>query len=306
MARFALRRILQGFVVIFGVTTVVFVVTRLIGDPVRMMLPMEATNEERDAFARELGFDRPIPTQFVDFLGDLVRFDFGDSLWQRRPALDIVLEHLPRTFSLVGAGMGLAIVLSLAMGLASALRPGSLLDRIMVTTSLAGLSIPEFWLGLLLIMVFGVQLGWFPTSGTGSFGHMVLPTVTLALPIAGRLAMMVRSTMIDELNRQWVRTAKAKGMPFRRTVGVHALRNAAVPVVTLAGWELIRALAGYAVVVETVFAWPGIGFLALQAVSRQDLMLLQAIVFVVAVLVVVVNVAIDVAYKAIDPRIELT
>ncbi|HMG41023.1 MAG TPA: ABC transporter permease [Acidimicrobiales bacterium] len=306
MVRFAVRRILQGFVVIFGVTTVVFVVTRLIGDPVRMMLPMEATNEERDAFARELGFDRPIPTQFVDFLGDLVRFDFGDSLWQRRPALDIVLEHLPRTFSLVGAGMGLAIVLSLAMGLASALRPGSLLDRIMVTTSLAGLSIPEFWLGLLLIMVFGVQLGWFPTSGTGSFGHMVLPTVTLALPIAGRLAMMVRSTMIDELNRQWVRTARAKGMPFRRTVGVHALRNAAVPVVTLAGWELIRALAGYAVVVETVFAWPGIGFLALQAVSRQDLMLLQAIVFVVAVLVVVVNVAIDVAYKAIDPRIELT
>lgn len=306
MVRFAVRRILQGFVVIFGVTTVVFVVTRLIGDPVRMMLPMEATNEERDAFARELGFDRPIPTQFVDFLGDLVRFDFGDSLWQRRPALDIVLEHLPRTFSLVGAGMGLAIVLSLAMGLASALRPGSLLDRIMVTSSLAGLSIPEFWLGLLLIMVFGVQLGWFPTSGTGSFGHMVLPTVTLALPIAGRLAMMVRSTMIDELNRQWVRTARAKGMPFRRTVGVHALRNAAVPVVTLAGWELIRALAGYAVVVETVFAWPGIGFLALQAVSRQDLMLLQAIVFVVAVLVVVINVAIDVAYKAIDPRIELT
>ena len=305
MARFALRRILQGFVVIFGVTTVVFVVTRMIGDPVRMMLPMEATNEQRDEFARQFGFDRPIPTQFVDFLGDLVRFDFGDSLWQRRPALDIVVEHLPRTFSLVAAGMGLAIVLSLAMGMASALRPGSLLDRVMVTSSLAGLSIPEFWLGLLLIMVLGVELGWFPTSGTGTPQHMVLPTIALALPATGRLAMMVRSTMIDELNRQWVRTCRAKGMPFRRTVGVHALRNAAVPVVTLAGWELIRALAGYAVVVETVFAWPGIGFLALQAVGRQDLMLLQAIVFVVAVLVVVINVVIDILYKAIDPRIEL-
>ena len=174
-----------------------------------------------------------------------------------------------------------------------------------MTTSLIGLSIPQFWLGLILIIVFAVQLGWFPTSGTGSFKHLVLPALTMGLPIAGRLTMMVRSSMIDELNTQYVRTCKAKGIPYRRTVGVHALRNAAVPFVTLAGWETIRALAGYAVVVETVFAWPGVGFLALESIERQDLILLQAIVFVIAIMVVLFNIAIDILYKVIDPRIKL-
>lgn len=306
MGRFVARRLAQGVVVILGVTIVVFVVTRLIGDPVRVMLPIEATAEQRATFEHQLGFDRPIPTQFVDFVGDLATFDLGDSLWQRRPALDIVFENLPRTFQLVGAGMLVAVLLSVPLGVVAALRPGSVLDRLTVTTSLVGLSIPQFWLGLLLIIVLSVNLGWFPTSGTGTWRHLLLPAVTLGLPVAGRLAMMVRSSMIDELNTQYVKTSKAKGMPFRRTVGVHALRNAAVPFVTLTGWELIRALAGYAVVVETVFAWPGVGFMALQAIQRQDLILLQAIVFVIAFLVVVVNIGVDVLYKLIDPRIKLT
>jgi peptide/nickel transport system permease protein len=305
MGRFALRRVLQGLVVILGVTIVVFVVTRLIGDPVRVMLPVEATPEQRDAFARSIGFDRPILAQFLTFLGDLVTLDFGDSLWQRRPAMEIVFEHLPRTFLLVGAGMTLSLLLSIPLGIIAALRPGSWLDRGTVTTSLLGLSLPQFWLGLIFIVVFAVNISWLPTSGSGSWKHLVLPSFTLALPAAGRLAMMVRSSMIDELNRQWVKTAKAKGMPFRRTVGLHALRNAAVPIVTLAGWELIRALAGYTVIVETVFAWPGVGHLALQSIERQDLILLQAIVFTIAFLVVVINVAIDVIYKFIDPRIKL-
>lgn len=305
MGRYILKRLLQGIVVIFGVTVVVFVVTRMIGDPVRVMLPIEATPEQRAEFSRQIGFDRPIPVQFVDFVGDLVRFDFGESLWQRRPALDVVLEHLPRTFQLVAAGMLVAIVLSVPLGIVSALRPGSIRDRLTVTSSLLGLSVPQFWLGLILIIIFAVRFGWFPTSGTGSFNHLVLPALTLGLPIAGRLTMMVRSSMIDELNTQYVRTAKAKGLPYHRTVGFHALRNAAVPFVALTGWEGIRALAGYAVVVETVFAWPGIGFLALEAIERQDLILLQAIVFVVAVMVVIVNIGIDIAYKAIDPRIKL-
>lgn len=305
MGRFALRRVLQGLVVILGVTIVVFVVTRLIGDPVKVMLPVEATPEQRDVFARSIGFDRPILTQFFDFLGDLIRLDFGDSLWQRRPALDIVFEHMPRSFQLVGVGMLLSLLISVPLGIVAALRPGTWLDRLTVTTSLLGLSVPQFWLGLIFIVVFAVNLGWVPTSGSGTWKHMVLPSLTLALPAAGRLAMMVRSSMIDELNRQWVKTARAKGMPFRRTVGLHALRNAAVPIVTLAGWELIRALAGYTVIVETVFAWPGVGSLALQSIERQDLILLQAIVFSIAFLVVVINVAIDVIYKFIDPRIKL-
>lgn len=305
MGRFVLRRLAQGVVVIFGVTCVVFVVTRMIGDPVQVMLPIEATPEQRAAFSAELGFDRPIPEQFVEFVGDLAVLDLGDSLWQRRSALDIVLSHLPRTFQLVGAGMVLGIVLAIPLGVIAALRPGTWLDRITVTTSLLGLSLPQFWLGLLLIMVFAVNLGWFPTSGSGTLEHLVLPAITLALPIIGRLAMMVRSSMVDELNTQYVKTATAKGMSRKRTVAVHALRNAAVPFVSLAGWETIRALAGYAVVVEAVFAWPGVGDMALQAIERQDLVLLQAIVFVVALMVVVLNIAVDLLYKWADPRINL-
>ncbi len=305
MGRFVVRRLAQGVVVILGVTIVVFVVTRMIGDPVKVMLPIEATPEQRAAFAAEIGFDRPIHEQFVEFVGDLAVLDLGESLWQRRPALDIVMSHLPRTFQLVGAGMLLAVLFSVPLGVIAALRPGTWLDRLTVTSSLLGLSLPQFWLGLLLIVVFSVNLGWLPTSGTGSLRHLVLPAVTLALPVIGRLTMMVRSSMVEELNSQYVKTATAKGMPRRRVVSVHALRNAAVPFISLAGWETIRALAGYAVVVETVFAWPGVGNMALQAIERQDLVLLQAIVFVVAVMVVVLNIGIDVLYKWADPRIEL-
>jgi peptide/nickel transport system permease protein len=207
VGRYIARRLFQGLIVVFGVTVIVFVVTRMIGDPVRVMLPIEATPEQRAEFAAQIGFDRPIPEQFVDFAGDLFRFDFGESLWQRRPALDVVVEHLPRTFQLVAAGMLLAVLLAIPLGIISSLRPGSVRDRATVTTSLIGLSVPQFWLGLILIVVFAVQLQWLPTSGTGSWKHLVLPALTMALPIAGRLTMMTRSSMIDELNSHYVRTA---------------------------------------------------------------------------------------------------
>jgi peptide/nickel transport system permease protein len=306
MGRFIVRRAIQGIIVVLGVTIVVFVVTRMVGDPVKFILPLEATDAERAARSAELGFDRPILTQFGDYLGDLARFDFGESLWQRgRGTLDIVEQVLPKTFQLVAAGMVLAIVLALPFGIFAATKPGTWLDRSLVTTSLLGLSVPQFWLGLILVIVFGVKLGWVPTAGSGTFKHLLLPAVTLALPAAGRIAMMVRSSMIDELNRQYVKTARAKGMPYHRVVGVHALRNGTVPVLTLVGWEVIRALAGYTVVVETVFNWPGLGQTAMQAIQRQDLFLLQTIVLVVAVMVVAINIAIDIAYKAVDPRIKV-
>lgn len=306
MGRFFVRRAAHGLIVIFGVTMIVFVVTRMVGDPVQVMLPIDATAEQRDALRTQLGFDKPLPQQFVSYVGDLSRGDFGDSLWQRRSSLDVVLEKLPNTLRLTAAGMSLALLISVPLGILAALRPNTLLDRVASTTSLVGLSMPQFWLGLIFILLFAVQLGWFPTSGLGGWKHLVLPAVTLALPTAGRLAMLVRSTMIDELNRQWVRVARAKGMPFHRTVGMHALRNASVPVVTLAGWDLIRMLAGTSVIVEVVFAWPGIGFTALQAVERSDLILLQTIVFIVATITVVINVLMDVLYKFLDPRVKLT
>lgn len=306
MGRFIVRRTLQGLLVIVGVTVVVFGVTRMVGDPVKFVLPLEATAEQREARAHELGFDRPIVTQFGDYVEDLARLDFGESLWQRdRSTIDIVGQVLPKTFQLVGAGMVFAVLLAVPLGVVAATRPGTVLDRLLVTTSLLGLSVPQFWLGLILIIVFGVQLGWLPTSGTGSLNHLILPAITLGLPAAGRLAMMVRSSMIDELNKQYVKTAKAKGMPLRRVVGMHALRNGSIPVITLVGWELIRALAGYTVIVETVFNWPGLGQTAIQAIERRDLFLLQTIVLVVAVMVVVINVLVDVVYKAVDPRIKV-
>jgi peptide/nickel transport system permease protein len=305
MGRFAVRRIAQGLLVIIGVSVTVFVVTRMIGDPVDILLPLEATAAERARFEHQLGFDRPIYVQFGDFVSHVARGDFGDSLWQHRPATEIVFEHLPRTFELVIPAMILMVLLAVPLGVIAALRPGRLLDRFTVVLSLVGLSIPQFWLGLLLIIVFSVEFHLLPPLGLGGVDHLVLPVVTLALPAVGRLAMIVRSSMIDELNQQYVKTAKAKGLPYSRVVAVHALRNASVPALTLSGWEFIRALAGYSVIVETVFNWPGIGFLAIQSIDRQDLILLQAIVFFVAVMVVVVNIGVDMLYKAIDPRIQL-
>jgi peptide/nickel transport system permease protein len=305
MGRFILRRIIQGLIVIFGVTVIVFVVTRMVGDPVKVMLPLESTVAQRAAFEKQLGLDRPIYVQFVDFMGDIARLDFGDSLWQHRPAMEIVFEKLPLTLLLTAVGIGLAFIIAIPLGIVAALRPGGLVDRATVFVSLLGLSVPQFWLGLLFIVIFAVQLRILPTSGAATPKHIILPALTMALPALARLVMLVRSSMIDELNQQYVKTSFAKGLPFVRVVGVHALRNAALPVMTLVGWEVIRALAGYSVVVETVFAWPGIGLTAIQAIEREDLILVQAIVFTAAISVVLINIAMDFLYKVIDPRLKL-
>lgn len=305
MGRYLARRLGQGLIVVFFVTVVVFVATRLIGDPVNFILPLSASEEQREALRAQLGFDRPILVQFVDFLGDVARFDFGISTkFVNEPTLEVVLRFLPKTLQLVAAGMLLALVVSLPIGMLAAMRPGRLTDRLLVTTSLLGLSMPQFFLGQLLIIVFVVNMGWFQI-GPGGWTHLVLPAVTLALPAIGRLAMVVRSSMIDELNTQYVKAAKARGMTRRRIVSVHALRNAAIPYVTLGGWELIRALAGYTVVVESVFGWPGLGSTAILAIKERDFFLIQTIVLVVAVMVVIVNIATDVIYKLIDPRVKL-
>jgi peptide/nickel transport system permease protein len=305
MGRYIFKRLWHGVIVIFGVTVIVFVVTRLVGDPVKVMLPLEATLEQRAAFEKQLGLDRPVSIQFAEFMGDIARLDFGDSLWQHRPAMDIVFEKLPLTLVLAFIGIGLAFILSIPLGIIAALRPGGISDRSTVFVSLVGLSVPQFWLGLLLIVVFAVQLRWLPTSGIGSPVNIILPAITMALPALARMVMIVRSSMIDELNQQYVKTGFAKGLPFYRVVGMHALKNAALPVVTLSGWELIRAVAGYSVVVETVFAWPGLGMTAIQAIEREDLILLQAIVFTVAMTVVLINILMDFVYTVIDPRLKL-
>ncbi len=306
MLRFAVRRAIQGLIVVLGVTIVVFVVTRMVSDPVDFILPLSASEEQREARREELGFNRPIPTQFADYVGDVARLDFGESTYYRgENTMDVVLDVLPRTFQLVGLGMLIAVTVSLPLGMIAALKPGGLLDRTLVTLSLVGLSMPQFFMGQLLLIIFAVNLKWFQPGPGPWTTHLILPAVALALPAIGRLSMVIRSAMIDELNTQYVKTAKAKGISRTRIVSVHASRNAAIPFVTLFGWEVIRALAGYTVVVETVFGWPGLGLTAITAVRERDFFLLQTIVLVVAVMVVVINVLIDLAYKAIDPRVKL-
>ena len=304
MGAFVIRRLYHAIYVILGVTIVVFVVTRVIGDPVSAMLPMETSAAQRAAFAQQLGLDRPLYIQFIDFLADLAHLNLGESLWQHRPVTQIVFEKLPITLYLVAAAMALAIALSIPLGIVAALKPGRMVDRITVVLSLIGLSVPQFWLGLLLILLFAVELRWLPTSGSGDVAHLILPALTLAVPAMTRILMVVRSSMMDELNTQHIKVAIAKGLPFRRVIGVHALRNIAIPAMTLAGWETVRALAGYSVVVEAVFAWPGLGLAAVQAIERQDLILLQGIVFYVAVMVVIINIGLDIAQKLVDPRVK--
>ncbi len=299
------RRVLHAVVVVFGVTTLVFFVTRVVSDPARLRVAIEATQEDYEAVREELGLDGSIVEQYGDYLADLTSFDFGESFNQNRPAMEIVAETLPKTLQLVVIALPLTVLISTLFGVLAAMRPGGLVDRLLVSTSLVGLSIPPFLVGLLLVMVFSVRLGWLPTSGTGGLDHLVLPVLTLALASIGRLTMMVRSSMIDELSQPWIAVAKAKGTRRWRIIGVHALRNAAVAITTLAGWELITMLAGYAVIVEYIFAWPGIGLAALTAASRQDLPVVQAIVLVMALIVVGVNLFIDILYRVIDPRIRM-
>lgn len=305
MIAFIFRRLIQGLLVVLGVTTTVFVVTRLFGDPVALMLPLSATEAQRAAFAAQIGLDRPIPVQFVDFVGDIARLDFGDSLWQRRPAIEVVFERLPATLLLIVTSIGAAVLLSLPMGAIAALRPGGLVDRFTMSAGLLGLAMPQFWLGLMAIMLFAVKLKWLPTSGYGTWQHLVLPAAIMALTPLARFTMMVRAAMIDEMNKPYVKTARAKGLGRARIVRRHMLRNILVPFLSISGWELIATLSGYTVVVETVFGWPGLGLTAVQAIQRGDLFLMQAIVFVIAFLIVLIGIVLDVLAKAVDPRIEL-
>ena len=305
MGRYLSARLTQGLIVIVGVSVLVFVVTRMVGDPINFILPLSASPEQREALRSSLGFDDSIFTQFGRFAGDAIRLDFGDSTYFRNePALDIVMRFLPKTLQLVAGGMTIAFLVSIPLGAIAALRPGRLLDKVLVTLSLIGLATPQFFLGQVILLVTSVRFN-LVQFGDGPWTHLIFPSITLALPAIGRLTMVVRSAMIDELNSQYVKAARAKGVARWRVVGIHALRNAAIPFVTLFGWEVIRALAGFTLVVEAVFDWPGLGHLAILAIKQRDFYLIQTIVFVVAVMVVLINIAIDIAYKFIDPRVKL-
>ena len=303
MATYIVRRLIYSVLVIVGVSVVVFIVTHMLGDPVRLMLPLEASAEEVAQMRHQLGFDQPVYVQFWAFASKALVGDFGDSLWQRTPALQLVLERLPASLLLSIVAMVIAVVGAIPLGILAAIRPHSLLDRACVIVSLAGVCLPVFWLGMVFILLFAVGLGWFKTSGYGGWQYLTLPALTLAALPLGRITQIVRSSMIDELHRTYMSTARAKGLKESTVVMRHALKNAAIPIVTLAAWELTRMLAGYTIVVEKVFAWPGYGQLAIEAIERRDLPLIQADVFVVALIVVALNIVVDLLYGALDPRV---
>jgi len=300
--RFVARRTLQAVLVVWGVSTVVFLLLRLSGDPTLLMVPPGAPAEAIDRLRHQLGFDQPLPVQYVQFLVGLLRADLGDSLVQSRPALAIVLERLPATLLLGGAALLLALVVALPLGVASALYRDTWVERGGLLVALLGQAIPPFWLGLMLILLLSVRTPLLPSSGTGSWQHLVLPAVTLgSLTMAGA-ARMTRVAVLEQLGQDYVRTARAKGIAPLGIVVRHLLRNAAIPVVTIVAIDVANLLGG-AVVTETIFAWPGIGRLVIDAISARDYPVVQATVLVGSVVFVLSSLAADVAYGLIDPRV---
>jgi peptide/nickel transport system permease protein len=303
--RYVGRRVAHGLLVIVLVTTTVFFVTRVIGDPVRLMLPVDATQQQYDALERSLGLEAPLLAQFRDYVADVARFRLGDSYWQRTSVSGLIADRLPNTLLLTATAIAVAFLLGSLIGIGASRRAGSWVDKTLSSAALVGLSVPHFWLGSMLILLGAVVLGWFPTSGKGGIEHLVLPVATLALPAIGRIAQITRTSMLREFASPYVRTARSKGLRESYIVVRHALRNAMVPIFTLTSWEGIYALGVYSIVVEVVFAWPGLGQLVIQAIQRQDLILVQGIVMLLAFSIVLINLVTDLMYRLIDPRIEL-
>jgi peptide/nickel transport system permease protein len=304
MTRHLAGRIGQALLASFGVLTIVFFVMRLSGDPTLLLVPEGASAEQIAQLRHQLGFDRPVPVQFLAYLGDLVRLDFGESLVQRAPVLGILAERIPYTVALASGALLVAWGVGLPAGIAMAVWRDRWIARLLQAVVLAGQSLPTFWSGILLILLFGVTLRWLPTSGVDGPLSLVLPSLALGAVTMSSFARMTRSAVLDELGRDYVNAARARGLSRSSAVARHVLRNAAIPVVTIAALEIGNLLAG-AVIVETVFAWPGIGQLAIQSIQSRDFLVVQAVVLFVSLVYVACNLLADLAYAAIDPRIRM-
>ncbi|PLU04841.1 ABC transporter permease [Sinorhizobium medicae] len=296
------RRAYHSVISVIGLLTLVFFLTRLTGDPSALYLPLDSSLEARQAFARLNGLDQSIYVQFFQYLHNLLSLDFGQSLRQNRSAIEVALEAFPATLKLAVVAMTLSIALAIVVGALAAARPGSLFDRIAGLVSLAGASTPDFWIAIVGILVFAVGLGVLPTSGTGSGLHWIMPIFVLMLRPFGLLVQVVRGTMISALASPFIKTAHAKGMKRRKIIFGHALRNSLLPVITVAG-DLATGLINGAVVVETIFGWPGIGKLMIDSIIQRDFAVVQSTILVTAIAIFIVNIAIDLLYAVLDPRI---
>lgn len=305
MLRWLVRRVIAAALVIFVVTSLVFVLTHVFTDPAAVSLPLEASDELREKRRELLGLDRPLIEQYGDFALGLVTADLGESFWQQRPAWEIVRERLPATLKLVAGSVAVTVILAVPLGMLAAWWERRFPDHAVLGFSMASISAPPFWIGYLLIIIFAVQLGWVPTFGSRGFTSVILPSVAVGLASAGRLAQMLRRSIVEELRQPYAITAQSRGFSRSYTIVHHTFRNVASNFVTFTGWEMTRMFTGYTVVIEVVFAWPGVGRMAFQAIEQKDLILLQAAVVVLAGLVVTTNLAVDVIRRAIDPRVEL-
>ena len=302
MGRYILKRLWHTVYVAVGISMISFFFIHLSGDPAMLMLPPDASKAEVEALRRQMGFDDPLYQQYWRFASRAVQGDLGVSLYQRVPALGLILERLPASLELAGAAMLIALVVSVPLGVVSAVKRGSAWDVGSMLGALFGLSMPHFWLGIMLILLFSVTLGWLPTSGRGSLAQLIMPSVALGLSLMAMFARLTRSVMLEVLSQDYVRTARAKGLRERVVIGKHALKNALIPLVTVAGMQF-GFLIGGTVIIETVFAWPGVGRLVVQAIFSRDYPLVQAAVLVLAVIFVLVNLAVDLLYLYLDPRI---
>jgi len=300
--RLALIRLVQGIITAFLVFTVVFFIMRLSGDPTLLFLPPDANQEDIARFRSEQGWDRPLVIQYVDYLGDVLRGDFGQSLTYSDSALGVVLERLPATMELTGVAFALTVIIAIPAGLIAAVRPNTAISRVVMTVALVGQAMPGFWLGVMMILLFSVRLGWFPTGGRDSLLHLIMPAIVLGSWGAAKITRLTRAGMLEVLNDDYIRTARSKGLAERIVLIRHALRNALLPVLSALGLT-VGAMLGGAIITETVFAWPGVGRLIVQSVLRRDFPVVQVATVLLAIIFIAANLLVDILYTVVDPRI---
>lgn len=302
MQRYILRRVLQSVLALLAISMLVFCMSRMTGDPVMLMLPDDASPEDIAQLRHALGLDRPLPVQYWVFLSRAVQGDFGRSIKGQMPVVDMLKERLPNSLKLGGVALGIAVLLAFPLGVVAAVHKGTALDTMANIVAVLGQSLPQFWVGIVLIQIFAVRLRWLPVAGVGSVWHYVLPAFTLGWFVVAGMMRLLRSSMLDILGSEFVKLARIKGMPEGTVVWKHALRNAMIPVLTFGAIYLAALITG-AILVETVFAWPGIGQLIYQGIVFRDFPVVQAVVLLTAGLVTSVNLLVDILYAYLDPRI---
>jgi ABC-type dipeptide/oligopeptide/nickel transport system permease component len=302
MGAYIIRRLLQSMIVILGVIIITFLISRVLGDPVALLLPPEATPEQRAFLSKDLGLDRPLYVQLLVYVGKVLKGDFGQSFRHQEPAMKLLIERVPASLYLSLVATFISVIIAIPLGIISAIKRGTIFDRIGMTLALFGQSIPAFWAGIMMILLFAVKLGWFPPSGYGGLKHVFLPALTLAFFFSAATARLTRSSVLDVLDMDYVRYARLKGVPEFIVITRHVIRNTFITILNIVALQLGLMLGG-AVITEFIFSWPGIGRLSLDAIYNRDYPVIQATVVVAAAFFVVINLLVDIIYIATDPRV---